>query len=408
MLKVLSTGDWHFRDKDHDEILRCCEFIVESARKDKPDVIVHSGDVTHSEFLKLDSRSARSIFRLFVKLRNIAPVAVIIGTKSHDGTVSKALESTGGKYPIIVSEYTEQIGYYEWLDKKIFGPINSEEFYDITPEFIISQIPQPTKKYFVNNLTIEDSDEAIQNAMELMFVGFNHEADKFNCPHVVNMHIQVGGCYISEHQQLIGRDIEVSKKQLNLLNADVICLGHIHKQQQISENAFYPGSPTRMNHGETEIKGFYYQMISDDKLKSEFIETPARQMFSIKEDFTKENNPIAELYMVLYTYSSVELENAHIKVVLTVWQDEAKHINESDIKKFYLDAGALECKVSIMRKPRETVRSSKVCDAISLPDKLGAMAELRCEEISNDIIDKANSLELNQMDYEEKYQEIIK
>lgn len=419
-MKVLNTSDWHFQEKDHDEILKCCEFILEFAKKNKPDLIVHSGDITHSEHLKLDTKSAKSIFRLFKAFSDIAPVAVITGTKSHDGKASMALSSISGKYPILVSDYPGQFGYYdaittngEWFE------IN--QIVEMYPKFIITQIPQPTKQYFVNDMAIEDSEKALSGALTGMFVNFGGTACKFNCPHVVNMHIQVGGCYISETQQLIGRDIEASKYQLKMLNADVICLGHIHLAHQIAENAFYPGSPTRMNHGETETKGFRIHEItpaacemaftdntSEYHLESEFIETPARKMLSIKEDFTRDGYPISEIDIALYTYSPEELKNAHIKVVLTIWQDESKHINQSDIEKFYFSGGAESVKISILRKPREIVRSIKVCEAETLRKKFRAMSELRGEEITESVLFKAGSLDTEIVDYVKKYDQIVK
>jgi hypothetical protein len=234
------------------------------------------------------------------------------------------------------------------------------------------------------------------------------------------MHIQVGGCSISETQQLVGRDIEASKTQLKMLNADVICLGHIHLAHQIAENSFYPGSPTRMNHGETEIKGFRIHEItsaacemafidntSEYHLESEFIVTPALEMLQIKHDFTHGDSTIEDLNGVLCEYSNDQLKNAHIKISLTIWQDERKHVNQSDIEELFLHGGAKRVKVSILRKPRETVRSVKVCEAVTLRKKFRAMSELRGEKITESVLFKAGSLDTEIVDYESKYNQIV-
>lgn len=415
-MKVLHTADWHFREKDHDEITKCVGFILDYARRNKPDLICISGDITDSKNLNFDSRSARTIFYIINCLLDYAPVAIVIGTPSHDGHAALALRECRGKYPILVSDMPGQYGYIEGCNCGGWPTIEEIEREGLFPEFILTQIPQPTKQFFINDLSIEDTEKAIGDAMGTMFSAFGYKAAPFdNIPHIVNGHGQIGGAFISETQQLIGHDIEVSKTQLDTLNADLVCYGHIHKAQDMGGGIFYSGSPTRMNHGETEGKGFYIHDVKFDRfaddgsgfgefnvldLTSTFIQTPAIYLHDAKFDFTKEENDIDLLTTIESMCEGIGADHDEwgVKVTITAWQDDAKNINKSEIEDDLIKFGASRVSVSIIRKPRETVRAERVLEADTLPDKLKAMAELRGEDISPGVIDKAKSIEAGEKD----------
>lgn len=402
-MKIFHFADLHYNDRMHDEIKKCVDFMIDRSLLEKPDLFVCSGDVINSRNLSADTKSIKTILKQFRIMSDIAPVAVVCGTPSHEGKVSKIFESVCGKYPILVSDMP---GQYIYSDEE-WTSINDPDEQRSKPKFIITQIPQPTKQYFINDLSIEDTEKAIGDAMGNMLAVFGQKAKLFiDVPHIANGHGQIGGAFISETQQLIGHDIEVSKAQLKALNSDLVCYGHIHKAQDMGDGIFYSGSPTRMNYGETEEKGFYIheidQMINantDDYepglIDSVFIQTPARQMINIKIDYTDNSQTIPVLdYIESMKDFEVDLySGCHVKMVLTIWQDEADKINQSEIERCFLSAGAEYLKLSIIRKPRETVRAKRVLDADTLPDKIEAMAELRGEKITSGIIDKAKSIE---------------
>lgn len=406
-MKVIHTGDWHFKDKNHDEIYKCVRYIADRAAIEQPDLIVISGDITDNRHLDLDSNSARSILEIISFMLDIAPVAIVIGTPSHDGRAALALRECRGKYPILVSDMPGQYFYIEnakrWMSLKDTVPESG------TVNFLLTQIPQLTKQYFITDLSIEDSDKAISQAMDSILASFGSVAEKFDTiPHIVNGHGQIGGAYISETQQLIGRDIEISKSQLAMLNADLICYAHIHKAQDMGDNIFYSGSPTRMNHGETEDKGFYiHHAYVIAPSSSEFHKTPAIYLHNSKLDFTKETahpekmvDPTDIMTGINDMCESLaeDHDNWGCKITITAWQDESKTISKTEIEKLLLSHGAQSTIVNIIRKPRDTVRAEKVLEAETLPDKIEAMAELRGETVSDGILDKAASLEAGEQE----------
>lgn len=388
-MKILHTADLHFRDRDHDEIEKCVDAMISSAREERPDVIIIAGDITDSQNLKLDSRSAKTICRQISELADIAPVAVIIGTPSHDGKSAEILRFIKGKHTIHVSEKPEQL----YLVGGHLHTADSGRFDSAPVEAIITQIPTPTKQFFQSESGIAESDQQIAQALSNLFGAFGAMAGQHACPHILSGHFQMGGAYISETQQLVGRDIEVSTDQIAMANAHVVCLGHIHKQQEMRGNVFYSGSIYRKDFGEMEEKGFYYHQVDlvefDQYLltSSRFIPTPTRKLMKWDEDFTK--IAIGEEFV----FNNDQVAGAHLKLDFKVWQDEAGQINQTELERVLLDAGALKVDINLIRIPRETVRCSKVLTLTTLRDKVREMATLRLEEISEAVLGKADLLE---------------
>lgn len=394
--KVLHTADLHYRDADHDEIEKCVDHMISVAQEEQSDVIVVAGDITDSQNLKLDSKSAKTICRQFSELANIAPVAVIIGTPSHDGRSAEILRFVRGTYPIHVSEKPEQLYLIsgEFHTAGSWAPAAGIDA-------IITQIPTPTKQYLVDHSgAAEDTDRTIATAMSSIFGAFGAAAAQFpGVPHILSGHFQIGGAFISETQQLVGRDIEISTDQIAMANTHVNCLGHIHLKQKLGANTFYSGSIYRKTFGEMEDKGFYIHEIKPAELdscylaESRFIEVPTRRLVKIEYDFTKngftEDTPGHT--QLLHAREDVlhGCQGAHIKVEIKVHQDEAGKISQAELENYLLEeCGAERVVINMIRAPRVNVRAEKVLRLETLPDKVAEMAALRVEEIAPGVLEK--------------------
>jgi len=220
--------------------------------------------------------------------------------------------------------------------------------------------------------------------MSQIFSGFGAQASNYDAPHILIGHWNVRGSKLSTGQMLTGMDIELSVDQMMLSCADLILLGHIHKSQQLGDRTFYTGSIYATNWGEMEPKGFYIHEIGKE---SRFIETPTRKLARVRCDFTDDAKPVGGLR------PEEDLTGAFVRLDYTVWQDEAGTVDKEAIRKSYMDAGALDVDIRIIRKPRETVRSEAVLKVESLRDKLTAMAALKNETVPESILQKADELE---------------
>ncbi len=396
-MKIIHSADWHYNDRDHDEIENCVDFMIANALVEKPDLFVISGDITDSQNLKLDSRSAKTICRQFSEMADIAPVVNIIGTPSHDGKSAEILRYVKGIFPIHISEKPEQI--YLVKGGRLTDCSGLKYVDDDSIQTVITQIPTPTKQYFQADSEIEVGDKAISDAMTALFGAFGATAQQYKCPHILNGHFQVGGAFISETQQLVGRDIEISGDQLAMAEATICCLGHVHLSQKVGSNIFYSGSIYRKTFGETEDKGFYIHEVSPGDLTFRFILTPTRQKLTIREDFTKADIGTADGFICDYIFGNSEsLKDSFIKVEFKVWQDEAGQINQSEIERSFLSSGAARVDINLIRIPRETVRAARVLTMDRLRDKIVEMAALRMEDVSDSILAKADLLETTNQD----------
>lgn len=385
-MRTLHTADWHVRDKDIEEIEECLRFLCGKAQE--VDLVVIAGDIFDSRDIKLDSKSAKLVIRIVSELADICPVAIVLGTASHDGTAAEVLRYARGKNGIHVSSAPEQILLRQ-------GDFYGHMIGSLKPDAIISLIPQPTKQYF-NQGNIQESNESISQAMNGLFAGFGAKAAEFpRVPHLLIGHWNVSGSKLSTGQILTGQEIDISVDQMNYTNASAHLLGHIHMPQQLGDRTFYSGSLYPLTWGEMEEKGFWvHEFDCDDLVKSEFVKTPCRRLNRIDFDFVKYPDGLEELDMVLYgTHPGTEIAGCYVRCDFTVYQDQASILDKEKLTKFYLSSGAKDVDVRIIRVPRQTVRSESVLKVESLRDKLIAMAELNNETVPERILAKADALE---------------
>lgn len=402
-MKILHFSDVHCRDKDIDEIGDCLGEIIQVAKDEQPDLIAMAGDTFDSRMIRLDSPSARLIFQDYSELADIAPMIVITGTPSHDGLTVQVMEHVTGRFPIHVSDFPEQLilltagGGFLPLKKGSTEP---------QPKALISCTPTPTKQYWEKyggeGKSAKETDAEVAQAMGAMLANFGATAADLDCPHILVGHFQVGGAFLSETQQLIGQDIELSRDQIGLANADIVCLGHIHYPQELKPNIFYSGSIYTKDFGELHPHGFYIHHVNEATtprtLISQFHETPARKLIKLKTDLTNGGRSV-EAMMADGEY---DIEGAFVRLEIKVWQDEADALDLQAIREALSQAADVDLR--IQRVPRETVRAAKLLELQRLRDKIREMALLRKEQVPETILAKADMLE--SMEADEVYEAV--
>lgn len=255
-MKILATADWHSRDKDIQEIEKCLSFLVETAREEKPDLIIHSGDFFHSRDVRLDSQAAKLVVRVVSDLADIAPIAAVLGTPSHDGRAPEILSMVRGRYPVHVATQPEQILL---LSGTLASFADLEDYQQ--PDLVITMIPQPTKEFWQGNGSIRQTDQEIAQAMSAVFMGFGGMAAQFSAPHILVMHGTAKGSKLCNGQNLIGKEIEVAREQIEMAQCDLAIFGHIHLPQEVFPRVFYSGSIYAVDIGEDGKHGFYIHEI---------------------------------------------------------------------------------------------------------------------------------------------------
>jgi DNA repair exonuclease SbcCD nuclease subunit len=250
--------------------------------------------------------------------------------------------------------------------------------------------PAPTKQFFNSNSDIKGADNEIAQAVSGIFAGFAAQAKQYDYPHILVGHWNVSGAMVSETQVLTGVDVEISKDQMGLAEANLICLGHIHKSQQIGNNIFFSGSTQNNTWGEMSEPGFYmHELDSKNSLTSRFIPTPSQKRFRIQKDYTEEELDIDNF---LKDCLSI-LPNTVIRCDIKVYQDEALTLDTEKIKDHFIGAGCDNAEINIIRIPRENTRSKTILALEKLRDKIVERAGLNHETVPESILTKADMLE---------------
>lgn len=379
-MKILHGADWHLRESDIEEAEKCLNMMIDTAGREEVDLIAIAGDIFDSRDIKLDSKAARLAIKAVSALASIAPVAIVLGTPSHDGSAPEILQYAKGEYPIYVASRPTQI----IIENGEFAPAGfRNEKIGQDPDAVITLIPQPTKQFFQTQSDIKTADQEIGAAMSQVFAGFGAMASEYECPHILVGHWNVKGSKLSNGQTLTGNDIEMTVEQMLLANPDLICLGHIHAPQVVGGRVFYPGSLYANDWGENHPHGFYVHQ-TEDAYGYLFIETPTKKLARFKFDQT-EGEAI--------NLPSDEVAGSVVRIDVTAWQDEAGTIDKESITENLKRWGALDVDIRIIRKPRETVRSETVLKVETLREKLVAMAELKGETVPESVLQKADDLE---------------
>jgi exonuclease SbcD len=246
MIKICHLSDTHVRNlKYHDEYREVFNKIFDIIREEKPDYIVHTGDIAHTknqispEFVEMCS--------WFLKeLADISPTYVILG--NHDTNLK-----------------------------------NDTRQDSITP--IINALNHP------NLLLWKYSGERIINDNLAFNVLSLIDEDKWVKPSDTNrINIALYHGAIAGVSTDIGYTLEHCDHDVSIFEGhDYAMVGDIHKTNQIVDTegrVRYPGSTIQQNHGETDDKGFLIWEIEDkDKFDVRHIAIPnPRPFVTIKLD----------------------------------------------------------------------------------------------------------------------------
>ena len=223
MVKFAHIADTHIRNlKYHSEYRVVFEKMYAILREEKPDYIVHCGDIAHTK-TQLSPEFIEMTAGFFKELSLIAPTYIILG--NHDGNLKNNTRQDA-LTPII-----DALNIPNLYLLKNAGEVKLDD------------------KITVNVLSVFDEDNWVDPT----------DPDKIN---IALYHGSVAGVvtdtgWVMEHGD---HDIAIFEE------FDYAFLGDIHKTNQILDpegRVRYPGSTIQQNHGETNDKGFLIWEIED-------------------------------------------------------------------------------------------------------------------------------------------------
>ncbi len=395
-MKILHFADQHIRDKSIGEAARSLAFIVETAKQERPNLIVSCGDLFDSNEVKTDSQSARLAIKTISQLADIAPMAIITGTYRHEGNAPEILAYARGKHDIKVASYPCQVFLYQ-------GTFYNNMIGCAQPDAILTMIPAITKQYFKTSSGIADADQEIAQQMTGLFLGFGAACAEYKAPHVLMWHGGISGAKIPSGHVLTGMDVEISTDQIRLAGNGHDFLG-----------CFYPGPVYLVKVDEQECGFWVHELDERDFIAclghihmpqylggdrppgseySRYFPTPITKTVRFEWDLTDDFNGYDIMDYIMGEDPS-KINGKTVRVDLRVWQVNAGEIDRDMITKALLSAGAIEVIIPPFAKlPRAQTRSESVLSAETLADKLVASAALRGETVASEVLELAGLLE---------------
>lgn len=223
MIKIAHISDTHVKLlKDHDIYLNIFDKILKILKEEKPDIIVHTGDLFHNK-TNLTPEAIKVAGDFLNNLANISPTYIIAGNHDMNLKNESRLDSIS---PVVDFLNNQNIFYFKKAEEK-----------NIANNICLS------------GLVINDSENW-------------KKPSNSNNINIALYHGAIAGVSTD-----IGYTMEHSDHDLSVFEGfDYALLGDIHLANQIVDTegkCRYAGSTIQQNHGETDDKGFLIWEIED-------------------------------------------------------------------------------------------------------------------------------------------------
>ncbi|WP_195614479.1 AAA family ATPase [Intestinimonas butyriciproducens] len=356
MLRVLHTADWHignFPGPDVNgenvrlkDIETCLSAMVGEAGMESPDLAIISGDVFHQARVWSDRglREARiAIHYISALSRTGCHVCVLRGTPNHDneeqfnmlrayfdGYEDVTIMDRPGVYMVKAGEHTVDVAAIPGFDRGIY------------------RAKHP-------GLSKEEEAQVFTEEIATLITGLKAQCTEGHV-HILSTHFTVTGANTESGQTQLFAQYEpvIEPATLAAADFDLVCLGHIHRPQQLDgcRNTFYSGAVSGLNfNDEGQKRGFYiHDLFSKtrdggplDNIDSRFIPLPAREFRTISMTdtditgiITGELDAVAEN---LWGWND-GVRGMIVRVLYDCTDEHNKALNKSLLEKAIYDAGA--------------------------------------------------------------------
>ena len=266
MIKLLHFADAHIdiaKYGRHDpetglpvrvlDFLKSLDTIIDAAIDEQVDLVLFAGD-TYKDRNPAPTFQREWGKRIIRLSKAGIPTLLLVG--NHD--LSPAL----GRAHAIEEFATLEVPHVQVLDRPQFlGPDDLEGL----PLQVIA-IPWISRSGLMAHLDIQATDpaevyEALESKLTDLLGSWFADLNP-DLPTVLTAHASVqGAVYGGERTVMLGRDLVLPGSLVRDPRLDYVALGHIHKPQNLNENAhppvIYPGSIERVDFGEIEDDKFY-------------------------------------------------------------------------------------------------------------------------------------------------------
>lgn len=341
-MKILHTADWHigqFKGPVVDGVnlrsqdtVKCLEYMVDVAIKERPDIVCISGDIFHQEQIGPVRYSDEMIHatNIITSLAHFAGYVIVMrGTPNHDGS---------GQFRVL---------------KRMLLNVNNvcvvmEPFVIKTKYADIACIPGFDKQEFrakFPGLSADEENLAWTKYISDMVFALRAECEKTP---ILMAHYTVPGCNMESGQTSFFTNFEpvIPREALIAARYEAVLLGHIHRPQIIEgfDNVFYSGAINAMNfNDEGQDRGFWIHKFNEKGtlVKGHRYTTPYRQFRTITWDPDEVGDYIREGAMYLHrTGISEDVTDKIVRVRYSCTSEQKKALNIPLLQKNLYELGA--------------------------------------------------------------------
>jgi exonuclease SbcD len=330
------------------DFLKSLDTIVDTAIEERVDLVLFAGDAykDRNPAPTFQREWGRRIMRLS---RAGIPTLLLVG--NHD--LAPAL----GRAHALDTFATLEVPHVRVLEKPAF----------LTPSDLgglplqVMAIPWVSRSGLIAHLNLSGPDttsvyEALEERLHALVSGWLESADPA-LPIVLTAHASVQGAkYGGERTVMLGNDLVLSGAFVRNPQFDYVALGHIHKPQDLNENAHppvvYPGSIERVDFGEYEDhKFFVIASVERGRTRVEWRELKNIRPFISRYVHLEEQDSIAARLEKALPAES-EMKDAIVRLILEYPRDWEASIDEAELRR--RAAGAFE--FHLVKRPQVEAR----------------------------------------------------
>ena len=198
-MKLAHIADLHCCREHAEEALASLRFFAEHIKTSPVDLVCIAGDVWDASILNTEASGYNRFVDAIREIADLAPVAMIYGTPSHDTDGSlEVFRKITCKYGITILEPGQ--AYFLAMADAITPIITTRTKW---PKALLFGIPEPRKKYLLAGEAAgkEETEEAVRDAMHrLCFTLAAKRREYQEIPCVVLYHGDVAGSSLQNDQ----------------------------------------------------------------------------------------------------------------------------------------------------------------------------------------------------------------
>ena len=315
------------------DFLKSLDTIVDTAIDEKVDLVIFAGD-TYKDRSPAPTYQREWGKRIYRLSESKIPTLLLVG--NHD------LSPATGRAHALQEFNTLQVPHVRVLDKPQF--LSAE---DLELPVQVIALPWVSKSGMMaySEMSGEETEKVYDKLEDLLteFVKDCFEKVDEKLPVIMTAHASVQGAkYGAERMVMLGNDLVLSGSLVRDKRLDYVALGHIHKPQNLNEDAhppvIYPGSIERVDFGEAgDDKFFVIADITQGKTKVEW-----RKLDGIR--------PFVDVFAALESESGItdflksklskqeKLKDAIVRLVIEYPREWDTLIDEPALRKYTADA----------------------------------------------------------------------